>query len=71
MRDHRLFDAVNTETEGSNVYRAAAAADILVWRQQILKDLESKGVLSLDVFPEDMSAPLINRYLNVKARHLL
>jgi uncharacterized protein (DUF58 family) len=71
MRDHRLFDAANTERAGSNIYRAAAAADILAWRQQVLKDLETKGVLSLDVFPEDMTAPLINRYLNIKARHLL
>jgi hypothetical protein len=25
----------------------------------------------LDVFPEDMTAPLVNRYLDIKARHLL
>jgi hypothetical protein len=30
-----------------------------------------KGVLALDVFPEEMTAPLINRYLEIKARHLL
>ena len=30
-----------------------------------------KGVLSLDVFPEQMTAPLVNRYLEIKARHLL
>ena len=40
-------------------------------RGQVLRDLESRGVLSLDVFPEDMTAPLINRYLDIKARHLL
>jgi hypothetical protein len=27
--------------------------------------------LSLDVFPEEMTAPLVNRYLEIKARHLL
>ena len=37
----------------------------------MLTDLHSKGVLSLDVFPEDMTAPLVNRYLEIKARHLL
>jgi hypothetical protein len=37
----------------------------------VLKDLSGKGVLSLDVYPEDLTAPLINRYLEIKARHLL
>ena len=27
---------------------------------------ERKGVLSLDVFPEQMTAPLVNRYLEIK-----
>jgi uncharacterized protein (DUF58 family) len=72
LRDHRLFDvadqpAANTE----QFYQAAAAADILNWRHQVLTDLEHAGVLMLDTFPEDMTAPLINAYLNVKARHLL
>jgi hypothetical protein len=33
--------------------------------------MKRQGVLALDVFPEQMTAPLINRYLEVKARHLL
>jgi hypothetical protein len=37
----------------------------------VLTDLEHRGVLSLDVFPEDMTAPLVNQYLDIKARHLL
>jgi hypothetical protein len=37
----------------------------------VLTDLHAKGVLSLDVFPEDLTAPLVNRYLDIKARHLL
>ena len=36
-----------------------------------LADLQSKGVLSLDVFPEEMTAPLVNSYLEIKARRLL
>jgi uncharacterized protein (DUF58 family) len=72
LRDHSLFDAADPErAHGPGLFRAAAASDILLWRQQVLKDLQTKGVLSLDVFPEDMTAPLINQYLNVKARHLL
>ena len=77
LRDHRLFEAVDlhgTAAENSpdeQLFPAAAAADILTWRHQILADLETKGVLSLDVFPEQMTAPLVNRYLDIKARHLL
>jgi uncharacterized protein (DUF58 family) len=72
LRDHRLFDAAHTPHPfGRNLYRAAAAAEILTWRYQVLTDLQHKGVLSLDVFPEEMTAPLVNRYLEIKARHLL
>lgn len=72
LRDHQLFDAAEGSTQSlERFYQAAAASDILNWRHQVLTDLEHNGVLMLDVFPEDMTAPLINMYLNVKARHLL
>lgn len=72
LRDHRLFDAADVaRPAGSELYRAAAAAEILSWRHQVLTDLQHHGVLSLDVFPEEMAAPLVNRYLEIKARHLL
>jgi uncharacterized protein (DUF58 family) len=72
LRDHRLFEAAETpQPQGLELFRAAAAAEILTWRHQVLADLTSKGVLSVDTFPEDLTAPLINRYLEIKARHLL
>ena len=72
LRDHRLFDAVVPEQpDGRQLWRYAAAADIIAWRHQVLTDLHSKGVLSVDAFPEQMTAPLVNRYLEIKARHLL
>jgi uncharacterized protein (DUF58 family) len=72
LRDHQLFDAVEIDhPRDAQLWRAAAAAEILSWRHQVLTDLVSKGVLALDVFPENMTAPLINRYLEIKARHLL
>ena len=72
LRDRRLFDAVALESpKGDALWRAAAAADILSWRHQVLNDLARKGALTLDVFPENMTAPLVNRYLEIKARHLL
>jgi uncharacterized protein (DUF58 family) len=52
-------------------WRAGAAADILNWRHKVVSDLKHQGTLTLDVFPENMTAPLINKYLEVKARQLL
>jgi uncharacterized protein (DUF58 family) len=72
LRDHRLFDAADRGIHSQeDLFQAAAAADILNWRHQVLTDLEHNGVLMLDTFPEDMTAPLINTYLEVKARHML
>lgn len=72
LRDRRMFEAVEVRNpQDAALFRGAAAADILAWRQQVLTDLSAKGVLALDVFPEEMTAPLINRYLEIKARHLL
>ncbi len=72
LRDRSMYQAVEVaQPVGESLYRAAAAADILVWRHQVLADLTARGVLSVDAFPEDLTAPLINRYLDAKARHLL
>jgi uncharacterized protein (DUF58 family) len=72
LRDRRLFEAADAERPaGESLWRAAAAADILAWRYQVLADLNHQGALTLDVFPEEMTAPLVNRYLEIKARHLL
>jgi uncharacterized protein (DUF58 family) len=72
LRDRALFDAADRQpASDEELYRAAAAAEILTWRQQVLGDLTAKGVLSLDVFPEELTAPLVNQYLDIKARHLL
>lgn len=72
LRDHALFQAAEQEThDEETLYRAAAAADILTWRHQVLADLSAKGVMALDVFPEQMTTNLVNEYLSIKARHLL
>ena len=72
LRDHRLFETADQEQpSGKQQYPDAAAAEILSWRNQVITDLLHKGVLALDVYPEDMTAELINKYLEVKARHLL
>lgn len=72
LRDRRVYDYLHAPAGApEGLYRAAAAADILSWRQQVLTDLHTKGVLSLDVFPDELTTPLVNKYLEIKARHLL
>jgi uncharacterized protein (DUF58 family) len=72
LRDRSMFDAADSAAEdGFEMYRAAAAADILLWRDQVLTDLEHRGVLVIDAFPDELTAPLVNQYLDIKAKHLL
>ena len=72
LRDREMFDAADSpDGDDFQMYRAAAAADILLWRDQVVKDLTHRGVLVVDTFPDELTAPLINQYLEVKAKHLL
>jgi uncharacterized protein (DUF58 family) len=71
LRDRRLFDPLEGQRPEQDLWSAAAAAEVLNWRAQVLTDLGRSGVLTLDVFPEALTAPLVNQYLHVKARHLL
>ena len=74
-RSHRRAKSGGQESiavaDRPRVYRGAAAADILIWRQQVLRDLRHRGVLCVDTFPDELTAPLVNQYLQVKAQHLL
>ncbi len=72
LRDRDLFAlADNAPDHGLGLYQGAAAADLLTWREKTLAGLRLRGVLTLDLFPDELTAPLINQYLQIKARHLL
>lgn len=72
LRDRQMFDAADSPDGGPmNLYAAAAAADILLWRHQRIVDLQHRGVLVVDAFPDELTAPLVNEYLRIKAKHLL
>ncbi|MBX6316300.1 MAG: DUF58 domain-containing protein [Isosphaeraceae bacterium] len=72
LRDRDLFAlADNAGDSGPSLYRGAAAAALLNWRERVLTNLRQRGALTLDVFPDELTAPLVNRYLEIKARHLL
>lgn len=72
LRDHDIFAlADSAQSHGPGLYEGAAAAALLNWRERALASLRLRGILTLDVFPDDLTAPLINQYLQIKARHLL
>lgn len=72
LRDHRIFEvADNPAPDPSVLFRSAAACHLLTWRDEIIRKMSSGGSLALDVFPEEMTSPLVNQYLDIKARHLL
>ena len=73
LRDHHMYAPLpdQPQQEPSDLYTAAAAADMLTWRHQVLTGLMHRGALVLDSFPEQVSAPLVNKYLEIKARQML
>ena len=72
LRDRDIFNLADRAPDhGPDLYKGAAAAALLNWRERALTGLRMRGVLTLDVFPDELTAPLINQYLQIKARHLL
>jgi uncharacterized protein (DUF58 family) len=72
LRDHRIFDSADHPAPDQDVmFRSAAAGQLLIWRHHVLQRLRAGGALTMDVFPEDMTAQMVNRYLEIKARHML
>jgi uncharacterized protein (DUF58 family) len=65
--------AVDALVEGAGVdpYVRGAAAELSSFRDRLVRDLKKHGALVLDVAPGQLTAQLINRYLEIKARHLL
>ncbi len=72
FRDPDLEQAARPRNDRApDLYQAAAAAELLAWRDRLLRDLKRAGALVLDVSPRELTPALINRYLDVKVRHLL
>ncbi|MEM1226265.1 MAG: DUF58 domain-containing protein [Planctomycetota bacterium] len=80
LRDREMFDAADHPAVATasasrvgefDMFRAAAAADLLVWRHEVLTSLRHQGVLIVDAFPDELTARMVNQYLDVKAKHLL
>ena len=75
LKDRDLYkhvDDIDLKTAShDSIYRAAAATDVITWRQSVIRDLQHGGALTLDAYPEQLTSGLVNQYLDIKARHLL
>jgi uncharacterized protein (DUF58 family) len=56
---------------GTAPFVRGAAAELVSFRDRLLRDVKRRGALVLDCPPADLTPALINRYLEIKARHLL
>jgi uncharacterized protein (DUF58 family) len=52
-------------------YVRAAAAELVTFRDRLLREIRRRGALVLDCPPGDLTPALINKYLDIKAQHLL
>jgi len=76
LRDDDLFELADQALDDEmdmvqTLHASAAAAAMLNWRERLIASLRRRGALTLDVSPNELTAPLINTYLDIKARHLL
>ncbi|HEY2250787.1 MAG TPA: DUF58 domain-containing protein [Planctomycetaceae bacterium] len=54
-----------------DAFQIAAAAEMVHAQTRQIAELSHSGLLILDTLPEQLTADLISRYLDIKARHLL
>jgi uncharacterized protein (DUF58 family) len=73
LRNDRLMDAaVPTRASSSTqLFESAAAEELVAAREEALARMRHAGVSVLDVSPQLMTAAVINRYLEIKARAAL
>ena len=72
LRNVPLYDRLQEIPETDlDAFQIAAAAEMVYTQSLQISKLEKTGVLVQDTLPEDLSATLISRYLDIKARHLL
>ena len=75
LRDPDLHGAVPSADlppqDVGQFWRAGAAATLVQWRAGVIDRLKAAGALVIDCDAQQLSAEVVSRYLEVKARHLL
>ena len=60
-----------TQNKGCDVSQASSGRRHTLLAAAGVSDMRQAGVLTLDCFPERLTAPLINEYMRIKGRNLL
>lgn len=73
LRDPELESTalVDPHDDEATLFRRAAAAEMLGWHDRLVRRLRQLGAHVLDVEPRQLTVDLVNRYLEIKVRHLL
>jgi uncharacterized protein (DUF58 family) len=72
LRDRDIDQlAVGDVHDPRDVYVRGAAAEAILWREQLLRDMRHAGVLVIDAYPDQMTPQVLKRYVEIKARQLL
>lgn len=66
-----LARASKPATSPEDVCVQAAAAEMLLWRDRVHREMQRAGVLVLSVLHNQLTGSLVTRYLEVKARGLI
>lgn len=70
QRDLKRIAATRPENP-KQMFECAAAQELVHWREVLLARLRQRGALTLETYPEDMTASVLNRYLEIKEKALL
>ena len=72
VSDPNILAAAKSIPENSaGVYQKAVAQQVLQERRAAISILKRRGVWTIDSPPEELSADLINHYLDLKARSMI
>ena len=72
LRDISLVDlASRVPADEAEAFHVAAAAEMLNAQRRAIGVLRDAGAMVLEALPGQLSAALINQYLDIKARHVL
>ncbi len=69
LRDKTIFEIADQNISGSkDIYLKAAGADMILRRNKTIAGLRKLGIEVLDLFPEQVSAGVINSYFRFKRK---
>jgi uncharacterized protein (DUF58 family) len=63
--------SVPSTRDEQTLYESAAAEELIAARAEAIERMRASGVTVLDVSPTGMTAAIVNRYLEIKARGTL